>query len=307
MEKILATSLGRYKVLKLIQYLARFCLLLSDHHHHRRLRLSRLNRDRLVRLVRQCSLQRRILQLGNFHGPLKQLLTSSWWASSSSASSASSSSLSPWTNLSLGQRARSSAWSSWCSALSGLVEDASEDIFTLAQLGWLPHRFSHVAIYADRAWLVSLLLEFRAWRVAKGQLGVRKRLDRLLDQRVRRQVMVSSQPLLSDSQSPLSRRQSRGLELERSKNSILVEEEGPEEEMDLYDDDDGGSVLLLARATTRDLVREEWWLDLDGVRIMCDAGQAWCDVFEVEIFDGFVVGCALTSSILGLYRFVAKP
>lgn len=60
-------------------------------------------------------------------------------------------------------------------------------------------------------------------------------------------------------------------------------------------------------ARSRALREEEWWLDLDGIRSMCDTGQAWCDVFDVEAFDGFVVGCALTSSVLGLYKFLVRP
>ncbi|CCG82975.1 protein of unknown function [Taphrina deformans PYCC 5710] len=222
MEKILVTSSGRYKVLKLIQYISRFILLLAT---HRRIRVTAHDRSRLQTLISQCSLQRRILQLGNLYKPIKALLHHP-------------------------ERAPvSKDWRGIASSLSGLVEDVSEDAFTLAQLGWLPRRFAGWAIYADRAWLLGLLLELHGWRADKMDVTRRKRLDRVMDQR------------------PKSEQVRRRQELRE----------------------------------------EEWWLDLDGVRAMCDAGQAWCDVFEVQVFDGFVVGCALTSSVLGLYRFVAKP
>jgi hypothetical protein len=61
-----------------------------------------------------------------------------------------------------------------------------------------------------------------------------------------------------------------------------------------------------ATLNERELVRQEYWHDLDGVRLACDIGQAWCDVFDVVLFRGFDTYCGLASSCLGVYRFVAK-
>lgn len=140
-------------------------------------------------------------------------------------------------------------WTVLASATAALVEDFSEDAFTLSQLGWLPTRYQRLAIYADRAWLVSLLIELHEWTISKRVIHKRKQIERLLDQRPKTEEITG-----------------RALELRQ----------------------------------------QEWGLDMDGVRIMCDAGQAWCDVFDVEVFDGFVIGCALTSAVLGMYKFVVK-
>ena len=61
-----------------------------------------------------------------------------------------------------------------------------------------------------------------------------------------------------------------------------------------------------AKLNERDLARQEYWHDLDGIRLACDFGQAWCDVFDVSLFRGFDTYCGLLSSILGMYRFIAK-
>lgn len=224
MERILKTSKGRYKVLKLAQYFAKLIYILSN---NKRLRISTLYRDKLRILISQCSMQRRILQLGNLYSPFKELVLAT----------------SP-------QRKEPLTWLSSLSTITGLVEDASEDAFTLAQLGWLPSRFTHFGIYADRAWLVSVIIELKLWGDEKQIMMKRKRVDRLLDQRPKTEQVTGRSQALRE---------------------------------------------------------EEWWLDLDGVRTMCDAGQAWCDVFDVEAFEGFDVGCALISAILGMYKFLVKP
>lgn len=224
MERILSTSKGRYKILKLAQYIAKLILVLSN---HKRLYLSALYRNKLRILIRQCSLQRRILQLGNLYSPLKVIF------------------LAPTPH-----QKDPLSWTTLVSAVTGLVEDFSEDAFTLSQLGWLPTRFQQLGVYADRAWLVSVFIELKIWGDAKRAMIKRKRIDRLLDQRPKSERVTGRSQALRE---------------------------------------------------------EEWWLDLDGVRTMCDAGQAWCDVFDVEAFYGFDVGCALTSAVLGMYKFLVKP
>lgn len=224
MERILSSTSGRYKVLKLLQYLSRLILSLAN---HKRLTLTPSVRERLRLVIGQCSLQRRILQLGNLYKPLKYLLV-----------------------VKEGEKTYALNWTLIASAICAIVEDASEDAFTLARLGLIPRRFTELAIYADRAWLVSCLLELRTWTFEKRKVMQRKRLDRLLDQR------------------PASER---------------------------------------VTGRSRDLVREEWFLDLDGLRIMCDFGHAVCGVFEIDGVDGIIVACAMSSSVLGLYRFLANP
>lgn len=217
MERILTTASGRYKVLKLAQYIAKFILLQAT---QKRIRITLSTREKLRVLIGQCSLQRRILQLGNLYSPIKALFTGS----------------------------ENRTWHDLISAIAGVTEDVSEDAFTLSQLGWLPSRFASLAVYADRAWLLSVLLDLRIWVIQKHSLVRKKQRARLLDD---------------------------------SKQEV-------------------------AKQRKLELTQEEWWLDVHGVKMMCDAGQAYCDVFDVQVFQGFDVYCALTSSVLGMYRFIGR-
>jgi hypothetical protein len=123
MEQLMATALGRYKAVKLIQYLTKAYLLQNPKLSPRRLL-------QLTALVRGCSLQRRLLQLGNAYKPAKQLFLQLLHGKF---------------NL-----------HALAEHVAAFCEDASEDLFTLAQLGWLPKRYKGYAVISDRAWLASL-------------------------------------------------------------------------------------------------------------------------------------------------------
>ncbi|BFZ58160.1 hypothetical protein PYCC9005_005221 [Savitreella phatthalungensis] len=337
MERVLTTAIGRWRALKLIQYTARFVLLLATPRTvpvtrelyviSQVLSLSAAQKALLTQLALQCSLQKRVLSLGNAYKPAKAIIVAgidqllalreSRIAGPSSprggghnrARSRLSTTLERLTkvmprdhtfpDLLAAQRADSddektsnhSPKSSKRGAINqdpdlvhsehllakptrlqrarwllektlSVGEDLSEDLYTLAQLGYLPEWLKGFGVYADRCWLASLVLELDDWLGEKRVMARRRRMNALLSHR---------------------------------------------------------------EATRRDqaLVQAEFWHDIDGLKICCDMVQAACDVFELGAqatdklasratpaeygIRDFVTICALTSSVLGMYKFVAKP
>ena len=389
MEKLLTTAIGRWRALKLIQYTARFVLLLATpktvpitrdlYIVAQSLHLSAEHKALLTTLALQCSLQKRVLSIGNGYKPLKAILAAGVDAlvrrrdrksrggrksrkslalerltralprdhtfpdllaaqqatddedgvgengvdedddddnldekqsPASGRSRVSEGKKSPTDSTQRRERQRKAA----LKALEGRIheddldlvhsehilarpsrvesfrwllvkvlalgEDLSEDIYTLAQLGYLPQWLTAAGAYADRCWFLSLILDLHDWTREKRLLLRRRKMNALLAHR------------------------------EQTRRDEVVD-------------------------------TAEFWLDLDGVKICCDLVQATCDVFEFGSAASavaatttttaassavdtalqktmkiappgygvrdFVTMCALTSSVLGIYKFVAKP
>lgn len=391
MEKLLTTAIGRWRALKLIQYTARFVLLLATpktvpvtrdlYVVAQSLHLSAEQKALLTKLALHCSLQKRVLSLGNGYKPLRAILAAGVDAlvrrrerklkggrrsrkslaierltralprdhtfpdllaaqlgsddddeddarhdddddeddvhekspgSGSRGSKSSGGKNSPTDSNRRRERQRRAALKALEANGNGdgadlvhsehilarppsriesvrwllvkalaLGEDLSEDIYTLAQLGYLPPWLTAAGAYADRCWLASLLLELHDWGREKRLLIRRRRMNALLAHR------------------------------DQARRDEVVDQ-------------------------------AEFWHDLDGLKICCDLVQATCDVFEFGStavatvasqpaaavardagatvlakaqhvapagygVRDFVTVCALTSSVLGMYKFVAKP